>query len=85
MQVIFEALVEDTGKLSVDIRRSWDASIVTGVIEMPSFPFTKSFPSLLQPSKLPIPEQLNSATPLSDTLTDRGGTVISTERKRLYN
>ena len=59
VQVIFEASVEDTGRLSDDFRRSWDASIVTGLITIPSFPFTKSVPSLLQPSKLPIPEQLN--------------------------
>ena len=84
MQVIFEALVEDTGKLSIVIRRSWDASISTMFITMP-FPFANSVPSLLQTSKLPIPEQLNSATPLSETLTDCGGTVISTERKKLYN
>ena len=80
MQVIFTALykVEDTTILKVDMRRSC-ALFSTMVVSAISFP--SSIPTLFtsQIKAVAIAVQVNSAAPLIETLTARGGMVISAQ------
>ena len=82
---MFEALlVEDTVTLSVDIRMLCAAFTIIGCDIVIPFPTKISSPFLIQLITEATPVQLNSATELSEVLTDRGG-IVTTERKRIYN
>ena len=78
---MLEAVVEDTVTLSVDIRML--CAVICCDIVIP-FPKKSPSPFLLQLKTVAMPVQLNSATELSEVLTDRGG-IVTTERKRIYN
>ena len=81
---ILEALVEDTVTLSVDMRMLCAAFTVIGCDIAIPFPTKSSSPFLLQVKRVAIAVQLNSATELSEVLTDLGG-IVTTEKKRVYN
>ena len=77
MHEMFVALsVEDTRNFSVDLRRFRASLIATVPILTPSLWLSSC--SLASQLKLVLmPVQVNSATALTETLTARGGMVIS--------
>ena len=78
VHVMFVALsVEATVTLNVDILRPCTPSTNKGGAMNFFPPLDSSVPLAFQKKVLPIPVQLNSASPLSEILTDFGGTVIS--------
>ena len=79
VQVMFVTLsVEATLTLSIDMRRPCTSSTNEGAGAMKCFsPLDSCVPLAFQKKVFPIPVQLNSASPLSEILTDFGGMVIS--------
>ena len=78
---MFVALsVEATVTLNVDMRRPCTSSSNKGTSVKKYFsPLDNSVPLAFQKKVFPIPVQLNSASPLSEILTDFGEMVISIE------
>ena len=76
-QVMFTVLsVKDTVSLSVDMR-IFSVPFTVMVDVMTTIPSSICCSLASQVKLLPTAVQVNSATPLIETLTDRGGTVIS--------
>ena len=69
--------VEDIFNPSVDIRIFDTSFTITVTISTPSSPLSICCPLALQVKLLATAVQVNSATPLTETLTARGGMVIS--------
>ena len=79
---MFVALsAEVTVTLSVDILRPCTSSTNIGDDMKIFSPLDSCVPLAFQKKLLPIPVQVNSAFPLSETLTDFGGMVISISNK----
>ena len=75
-QVMFTALsVKDTVSLSVDMR-IFSVPFTVTVDVMTPIPSSTCCSLTSQVKLLPTAVQVNSATPLIETLTDRGGIVI---------
>ena len=75
---MFAALsVGDTASLSVVMRIFSVPFTITVTILTPSSPLSICCPLASQAKLLATPVQVNSATPLSETLTACGGMVIS--------
>ena len=77
VQVMFMLSAEDAVILSVDMRMSCaSSSNITGVIRITAL-FFNSVPLVFHTKVFAMAVHVNSVTPLSETLTDCGGNVIS--------